>query len=103
LVIRTVVAATEPLESALPWTVAHLPTLAAVEVAFARVVIVVLPPIVTVRLVGVVPPTREAITIVDPDTDVTDPLATAAPTPPPGAPDGRAPPPGNPDLGAPVP
>ena len=82
---------------------AHLPTVTALEVDFATVVIVVLPPTVTVRLVGVAPPAREAITIVEPDTDVTDPLATAAPTPPPGAPEGRSPPPGNPDRGAPVP
>jgi hypothetical protein len=54
--MRTVVAATLPVESALPCAVAHLPTLTALAVAVATVVSFVLVPIVTVRLVGLEPP-----------------------------------------------
>jgi hypothetical protein len=107
-VIRTVVAATVPDESALPWAVTHLPTLTELAVVDASVVIFVLAPTVTVLLVVLLLPLaplapgvncREAITTVEPDTDVTDPAAIAPTFA--RCPDGN--PDGNPDGRWPVP
>jgi len=101
-VIRTVVAATVPDESALPWAVTHFPTLTEVDVVDASVVIFVLAPTVTDLFVVAVllelfgPKSRAAITSVEPDTEVTLPPATAPKfgrpeAPPDGNPDGRCP------------
>ena len=105
-VIRTVVAATVPDESALPWAVTHLPTLTELALVDASVVIFVLAPMVTVLFVVpllplLLPPgvnCRAAITTDEPDTDVTDPAAMAPMFArcPDGNPDGRWPE-GNPD------
>ncbi len=80
--IRTLVAATVPVESALPWAVTHSPTFTAADVVAASMVIFVPEPIVTVfcvvcgaALVGL--KLRAATTIVDPDTEVTLPMAMA--------------------------
>jgi hypothetical protein len=77
LVIRTFVAATVPVESALPWAVTHSPTLSELDVVEAAVVIFVLGAMVTV--IFVVPPVepnrRAVITTVEPDTDDTAPDA----------------------------
>jgi len=103
------VAFTAPVESAVPWAVAHRPTLTAVDVADRSPVIlvdavsvIVLFVVVALPLVAVLPAdrvkSRAATTIVEPDTETTDPLAMALvrapvrlPAAPDGKPEGRAP------------
>jgi hypothetical protein len=99
------VAVTDPLESVAPRAVAHRPTVAAADVAACSLVILVVASSVTVLLVvaAVVEPepkSAEAMTIVEPDTETTDPEATepVRVVPPPAAPEGGVPPP----VGAPL-
>lgn len=113
--IRTLVAATVPLESAVPCALTHLPTCNEVEVVDATVLITVLAPAVTVTEVGaaldpLAPRCCAATTIVEPETELTvpvmnDPAPAARPGPPEGKPDGRPPPPvrGVPPPAAPPP
>lgn len=102
------VAFTAPEESALPWAVAHRPTLTAVDVAARSPVILVVEVSVTVLFVVVALPvlpaarakSRAATTMFEPETETTDPVAMAvirAAEPLPGAPDGKFLPDGNPD------
>jgi hypothetical protein len=96
--IRTLVAVTVPVESAVPCAVTHLPTFTDCEVVGCCVVIFVCASTVTVRaLVAPADPPncRAAITSVEPSTDDTVPVANAppprCPSPPVGAPLGRCP------------
>jgi hypothetical protein len=97
------VAATAPLESVLPCAVTQRPAVAAAAVADCTVVILVAEVRVTVLLVVVLAPglalapapgpkLRAATTMVEPETDTTEPVAKAPvlKVPPEGAPDGRA-------------
>jgi hypothetical protein len=99
--IRTLVAATVPVESAVPCAVTHFPTFTDFEVVVASVVMSVFESTVTVTvLVEFEPTCRAAITSADPETEPTVPLATAPGADGPGPLGGPAPP-GAPD-GAPV-
>ena len=93
-----VVAATAPVELVLPWAVTQRPTVAAAAVADRTVVILVAEVRVTVLFVVVPalapglapapgPKLREATTMVEPETDTTEPMAKA---PVLAAPDGGA-------------
>src|ERR1700733_612360 len=97
-VTAILVAATVPVESALPSAVTQRPTVAAAAVADRTVVILVAEVRVTVLFVVVPtlaaglapapgPKLREATTMVEPETDTTEPVAKA---PVLAAPDGRA-------------
>src|SRR5262245_3381856 len=111
--MRTSVAVTAPVESALPSAVTHLPTLTDAAVVAASVVIFVSEVTVTVLfLVPLSPNCRAAIASVLPVIEVTLPDATAPPrNRPHGKPEGRAPdgkpegraPDGKPDGRAPPP
>jgi hypothetical protein len=103
LVTAILVAATAPVESVLPCAVRHRPTVAAAEVADCVVVILVAEVRVTVLFVVVpglaaglapapAPKLRDATTMVEPETDTTEPVAKAPVRvePPDGAPEGRA-------------
>jgi hypothetical protein len=109
-VIRTVVAATVPDESAAPCAVTHLPTCTDVDVVDASVMIFVLVPAVTVLFVVALasaPNCRAAITSVEPDNETTlpaaiDPTCGRFVRVPDGNPDGRCPD-GKPDGRCPPP
>jgi hypothetical protein len=101
LVIRTLVAVTVPVESAVPCAFTHRPTFTDCAVVDCDVLIFVCAPTVTVRLVVdpvAAPGCRAAITTLDPEIEETVPVANPPwrPGPPAGAPPGRCP------VGAPL-